>query len=305
VHNAFRVYELIFWRKCGIRHESSVAATQEEGGQPVITYAFHTTEAFLAFAEGWIRGKMPKLAPVRLYIPVLQTTTGMPVFASPYLFAIAFDGSGNARTGAGSSLNMSVTTSGSNRVLVEQNMQNNASDVVTGVTYNAVAMTQKYAASPPSAMWIYYYTLIAPSTGANNVTISQSASTFIGAVAMSYTGANQTTQFLGIANNGTASGTSTSVTVNMTYNNSYCAGFGEVLSGANPTAGSGTVRRVINLSDGNSGFDSNGTVGATGNYTLNMSWAGAAPGYMQALEIVDVSPTPSGVNSGFFRAAMN
>ena len=210
--------------------------------------------------------------------------------------ALTFDSSGNSRTSS-TSLTYPVTTTGTNLVLVAQVMQNSGSDSVTGVTYNGVSMTRLYGAIPSGLMWTYVYVLYAPTTGTHDIVVSANTNSFIGSVAMSYSGAAQSGNFLGITNNGSTGITSTNVTVAMTYTNSYMVGFGEVASGANPTAGSGTVRRVINASDGNSGFDSNGI--ATGNYTLNMSWAGSAAAYMQGFEIVDVAPTSRAATGNF------
>lgn len=88
-------------------------------------------------------------------------------------------------------LTASHTCSGSDRILFV-GFFTNATDDVTAVTYNWVAMTRIWAVQCPSDRFTYLYYLLAPATGANNVSIT--ASTGWGAIsgiAISYTGAKQ------------------------------------------------------------------------------------------------------------------
>lgn len=69
------------------------------------------------------------------------------------------------------------------------------SDQITGVTYAGVAMTQIGKTHAGTDRWVYLYYLLAPTTGANNVVASFSASQdAIQGMAVSYTGAFQSGQ---------------------------------------------------------------------------------------------------------------
>lgn len=127
--------------------------------------------------------------------------------------AIARDASTNVTkslNGVGS-LTFSHTCSGSNRYLVVF-VGDVAGDTVTGVTYNAVAMTQlvKISRNPNSgSLELYAYGLANPSTGANNVVVSRSGSTnWISAASISYTGASQTTSPVDAVGSSNGSGSS-------------------------------------------------------------------------------------------------
>lgn len=109
--------------------------------------------------------------------------------------AIAFDAATRADQAATTgSFTFSHTTSGANRVLIVMCYLNEEGDLVTGITYNGVAMTRANAftntpgASVPTSGYIYY--LANPATGANNVVISYSGNRAVIAVAASFTGAN-------------------------------------------------------------------------------------------------------------------
>lgn len=106
--------------------------------------------------------------------------------------AVAFDAATNGGTTTGTSLTFSHTNgSGAERMLLVGFKADTALDLITGVTYNGVAMTLVDKQEPAGDRWTYLYYLVAPATGANNVVISASASTFIGAAAASYTGVAQ------------------------------------------------------------------------------------------------------------------
>ena len=101
---------------------------------------------------------------------------------------IAFDAQAKSST-TGTSLTYSHTTSGSNRMLIVAS-SSNGGDHITGVTYNAVAMTQ-VAKLAVGANYLYLHYLIAPATGANNVVVSSGSSVVLVSCAASYTGVLQ------------------------------------------------------------------------------------------------------------------
>ncbi len=121
-------------------------------------------------------------------------TFGTDVPFSWYTDAI-LDAVSSGRQNPGTSLTYSHTCSGSNRGLWVAVYAGSASDVITGVTYNGVAMTRVDAqAMPSSSGYAYLYRLIAPATGANNIVISSSSSVDIQSVSASYNEIKQSGQ---------------------------------------------------------------------------------------------------------------
>lgn len=171
--------------------------------------------------------------------------------------AIAFDAASDSNVNPGTSLTFAHTCTGSNLCLVVA-ICANTSDTITGVTYNSVAMTlvaKRQAGGTGTLRWFYLYYLNAPSTGANNIVISNSASSFIGAAAASYTGVSQTGQPEAQADN---DGTSTSVTgtVTVATANAWIV-MGAKGQGGSIAAGSGATERaddslsICGIYDGN------------------------------------------------------
>jgi hypothetical protein len=104
---------------------------------------------------------------------------------------IAPDNCSSVQIGTGTSLTYSKTNTGSNLFLVVS-VGNYAptTDIITGVTYNGVAMTKavtRFGAGGGIRTTIF--TLAAPATGANNVVITASESCNLRSFASSYTGA--------------------------------------------------------------------------------------------------------------------
>lgn len=89
------------------------------------------------------------------------------------------------------SLTYAHATSGSDRFLWVGAFTDDgtgANDVVTGVTYNAVAMTRGSSLGYSTTIRAYIYYLDDPDTGSNNVVISSSGGGRIKAASLSYTG---------------------------------------------------------------------------------------------------------------------
>lgn len=110
--------------------------------------------------------------------------------------AIAFNTSTMGYTsGTATSLTLSHTcSSGANRALLVGVAGNNTTnDHITGVTYGGVSMTliAKHGSAAGSTRYVYLYRLLAPATGANNIVVSASTSTYIFICAADYTGVKQ------------------------------------------------------------------------------------------------------------------
>lgn len=212
--------------------------------------------------------------------------------------AIAYDSSAANTANPGTSVTVSHTTSGDNRLLMLGVITNDTTDKVTGATYNGVAMTRldsQAAASTGFYGFIYY--LVAPATGANNLVVSRSDSNLIGAMSASYTGVSQT----GFPDS-QAKGTDASGAYDMTTTvvASNCWLFANTRS--NDTDGviplSVGVKRQSVFVGQIAIIDSNGTVG-TGAQTITVT---CSPGNEVYWLMASFAPHVAGgaVNSGFF-----
>ena len=269
VHNAFRLFELIFGRKDGIRAEVTVSI-ENDGERKIISYQFHTVESVLAHVEGMIRGWMPKMIPVKVMVPQFAMTGIQPGWlpnpGSPYLFAVAFDAYGENTSGTSSPTTCNVTVSGSNRLMILRT--GSVSDTDTAETYNGSSFTligkSTYLGTAREGVALYY--LIAPATGTNSLSVSHSSSgKRIWGV--NYTGCAQTSPI--DSSNADAPGSSATTTVMTTTvvaSGCWLVGGCSTDQGGE-SAGTNTTQRGTGAG-GSLYLDSNGTVG-TGSQSIN------------------------------------
>lgn len=170
--------------------------------------------------------------------------------------AISTDTTANSST-TGTSLTYSHTCTGSNLALLVQ-VSNSSGDTITGVTYNGVSMTQitKMNLPPFGTSTMYFFYLLLPATGTNNIVISSSSSQTITATSQSYTGVlafdNSSTQ----TNTNVSSLTTSIIPVAQncwTFLAAYC-------SGGNLAASTGSTLRNSGTSSTLRFFDSNGGI---------------------------------------------
>lgn len=262
VHDGFRVFELLFGRKYGIRRESTSIVT-EDG----CTVEYHTFEAAAAGIEAgirsWLKGITPRL--VKIYIPVLKPIgfSAPRLSGTPYLFAIAFDAFTDVQSATATSLTFAHTTSGSERGLV---VPDAAAANTTGITYAAVAMTDVGTTMLDDASRKYYiFTLIAPATGANNVVISVDASILIRGWAISYTGVSQTTMVDAVNSGVGLTGTTPSITITSTVDDCWAVAS---TRNADGTFAAGTNYAPRGAATSLCTGDSNASVGVAGAKTV-------------------------------------
>lgn len=186
--------------------------------------------------------------------------------------ALAFDASavGHLAASGGASLTFSHTCTGSNLILFVGFGVESATDVVTGVTYNNVAMTQ--VPNSPQANGVpneftYLFYLINPATGANNVVISLSAQPQVNAVSASYTGAAQSGQ-PDNSNKKTVNATSVNNSLTTVADNCWVVGVCQEDNAA-PTVGAGVTSR--NLEVQTLLGDSNGVQHPAGAYSMTFN----------------------------------
>ncbi len=164
------------------------------------------------------------------------------------------------------------TGTGANRILfVCTTINVNASEAITGITYNGVAMTQvgKIGTNRGNASltaWNYVYVLVNPASGSNNVVVSTSATRNFLTSCATYTGAAQTGQ---PDAHGTdtryTSGTQMSQAVTTILDNCWTFLYYSQVNTA--TAGTGTTIRS-NSGDIEGVADSNGVIHPAGSTSL-------------------------------------
>lgn len=289
-YNAFRIFELIFWRRAGIRHETTVKKIDG------ITFTFaHSWESLLAISEQKLRETFSfHWKPIRIYIPMLLTPQGIPIPTSPYLFAIAFDNSAQ-NSGAITNISTPYTVTGSNPFLVLAGMANKlgGDSWPTNATYAGVNMTKLESALTTcnSNQWNAFYYLFAPATGSNTIALTWVGTPVVENVFWSsYSGTHQSA-LDSSATLGSVAGTATSfnATTNVVATNCWLITNTDNDQTA-PTITGGTARQTIGS---NQISDSNTTVG-TGSQSIGFSWTPAAHWYYQ---VISISPPASAVTT--------
>lgn len=204
--------------------------------------------------------------------------------------AVAVDAasSANSNSNAATSLSWSHTCTGNTRLLlVAVHLRIAATESVSGITYNGVAMTL-VSALTNGAVRLELWQLVAPATGANTIAVTLSAGTRVCGGALSLTGVDPTIP-LGTAATNSATNATPGVTV--------ASGIGEVVvdalsQGAQPTetAGTGQTRQWFDAST--AGVNNVRGAGSTiaGAASVTTSWSS---GNSQGWAMVGVSVKPA------------
>lgn len=198
-----------------------------------------------------------------------------------------------------SSLSYTVSTNGVNRLLVAYIYTYDvALNLVSGVTYNGVAMSFVNKVDDGGTAQLHVYQLLNPATGSNTMTANFSTNTKARIAAISYSGAPG-----GVVASSTFSNTTAPYSVTTPVDNCWVILY--KFLGAS-TAGTGaTFRFSDNGSDGrfNSGYDSNGSVGTAGSKDISCSATNygivlaISPGYGMLADVATFALT--GINTAF------
>lgn len=258
-HNFFRLLELVFWRKIGVRCEILSSHYKDETGWHTI-HSPQTLEGACAIIETAVRSFFHKLEAVRIMIHQPQFA-GLPIAPSPFMFAVAFD---QLTSNTASPSSFSVTVTGSNTVMVAMYSMSGATNP-TSVTYNSVGLTNQISATVPVAGdAINCWTLVGTSTGSN--TLASSGGTPTGTQAGSYTGVGAVS-----GANSDTSGDPTTATYTVGVANSFVVSSGYGRNGPHAlTASTGIVNDRYGL--GTSAIGSYGDSGAVSSNT-SISWS--------------------------------
>ncbi len=288
IYNLFRIYEQIFWRREGVRPEST-KYSDEQGKE---TYYFYTLESALVHLEGMIKNAFKvKWIPVEIFVPAFASD---PQFRrqNPFLFAIAFDNSGQGAFGT-SPRSFSYTVTGSNTIMTGCTITDNATQ--TGFTYNSVSLTS-IADAPTNASrkTVQSSYLINPTTGSN--TVSATASTSLGVMVSTYSGAKQSGQPDSFnTKDQTSADTSLTIATTVVLPNCWIVVHSCDDQGSGYTGSGGSAVRQTSAQGALLG-DSNATV-ATGSVTTTFSRSGANIKY--GAVAFSIAPFASPVNSSF------
>lgn len=181
------------------------------------------------------------------------------------------------------------TCSGSDRLLRVTTSHFDSIDVVTGVTYNGVALTAVPGGSTNNGQ--YYVTawyVLAPDTGTHNIVVTMSGNVFdFGAGAISYTGVHQTVP-LGTAVTATGTSTTPSVTVSSAADELVDDGL-VIIHGDTLSVGAGQTQRWNAVAG--SGFIKYAGSTEGGAASTTMSWSNTSS---QTWAIVAVPIKPAG-----------
>jgi len=299
-HNLFRLFEMIFGRKHGIRPEMSAHASIDEKGIHV-TYACHTFEAVCALTEQYIREYIAswKFVPFKVYIPILITPQGIPVFASPYLFAIAWVASGNTGNNEGvTPWSFSFTNTGSNMtdVMSMQYWTNDGAVTRNTPTYNSVNLTLGVSTlcntTGHYTADVWYQA--SPTTGANTASVTFNSGSYgeMGMTSFSGTNTASPKDATAFTDKSASAGTSISTSITTNFANSYivdCVGA--------PVATSLTNSQTTEWIDSTrlSGASRKSTTTA-GSYAMAWNWSGTQN---SGQSVIAIRELPSTVNSNF------
>lgn len=214
------------------------------------------------------------------------TNNGTAVFSTNIPFGdsvIAFDNTTSGGSSAGTSHTFShVVSTGANPYLCVGIMIESASDLVSGVTYNGVTMTQVATLSNGSSSRIYLYALGNPSSGTNDVVITKSSTTSY-PIAWSITGAQSSSTVDSSATNGFTTTTSLTTSTTTVADNSWLVMMGRN-EGGSPwmAAGTGTTLRQNNTNNSIAMFDSNSAKTPAGSNSLQTTQTSSSTGHIIA-----------------------
>lgn len=176
----------------------------------------------------------------------------------------SFDAATALGTVTATSLTTSHTTGvGQSRYALVGVVSGLGTDVVTGVTYGGIAMTQVskiIGGTGGSARTIYLYSLMAPLSGANNVVITNSGSELTGGLIATYADCRQTATPENFSQTLAASGASLSCSITTLTDQAYAISFVKNDIDVSIVAGAGTTVRVRETGVGSALGDKNSNI---------------------------------------------
>lgn len=188
-YNLFRVWEIVFGKRLGVRFESR-ATVVKENGKVVIVYEFGTIESIVTHGETMIReffrNKLKfnfKLVPIPEF-----AFAGLPTVPSIFRFSIAFVvvDHNNNNIGTVNTVTITHAPAGSNIGDVLFGIFNSGSDLGMTATDNAVSMTILDKSALGIGRWVYTFFLNPTTSG--NIVLTLGSNAALAGVVMSYSG---------------------------------------------------------------------------------------------------------------------
>src|SRR6185436_7510389 len=172
-------------------------------------------------------------------------------------------------TGSVTSLTVAHTITGTNTILFA-GVTSATTDLISGATFNGVAMTLINKVQTPTDRWTYLFYLVAPASGTHNVVVTASSTVdVIAATNASYTGAQQTgvpdAQTTNTVNPATSITTSVTTVANNCWTLLYTNGLG-VASG-----GTGSTSRIVTGTTNDGIYDSNAAITPAGSHSMTIN----------------------------------
>lgn len=187
--------------------------------------------------------------------------------------AVAFDAASTLNYGAASPATLAHTCGANATILVVHTRSDAA--VVSGVTYNGVALTQLSAIVAGGFYAVWY--LVSPATGAHNIVVTAVGSQ-VGILGISYTGARVTGVPDAVTTNNSANATITTSITSVTDQSLACYAV-EDRSGVAPTAGANCTQRATgSAASCMTFFDGNGPITPPGVFTMTANITAASTG---------------------------
>lgn len=285
-HNVFRVWELVFGRRVGVRAEMSTATFYKDGKWHRL-YSFHTVEAAIAHFEGIIRGSFESLIPSRVYFPQLANM-GTPV-PSPFgiLMAVAYDAASN-NSATSKTITVNHTCTGSDRFIA---LMGGGRATISSASYNSVATTSIGAASS-GVVRCGMHGLLGPASGTNTLSVTFSSGTNAQTMGgVSFTGAGGYSN----ANTGSGSSTTASVTVSSVSGSLCVDAMDHGDQGIATATGSGQTARWTS----GSGSDADGMSTIAGAASVTFSWTRPASSVWAIVGVSINVPSTNTANPAF------
>lgn len=281
-YNLFRLYEVIFGRKSGVRFEGGAFKLNGEE-----YHIFGTLENFMVYTEFLFRNALNFNFGFKL-VPVTQLAGIPQAMQSPFMFAIALDAGSISSTTISS---VSLTVTGSNNYLFASGGYSNGAGAISA-TYNSVAMTSSAtqlwigASNPMNGMY-----LAGPATGTHTLAITSGS---VACMGINYSGCDQGSPDAYTTTSNT--GASITITINTATANCWMIMYAVAANG-NLAAGTGATTRIADVGVAGGLLDSNGTI-TTGGYSMTAQGFGVSPG--NGAVAYTFKPVVATINSGFF-----
>ncbi len=264
--NFFLALEVIFGVRYGKNGKEGIKKQTSAASDGTWQVA-HTWRAAIVLAEHYIRSY--RFTPMRVYIPVLMTPQGIPVLASPYLFAIARDANASANNSGGANLSFSIVLVAANTYVTVGVIQNDTSASTPTCTIGGATATKIGNAVAPSTLHnVTAFGLAVAASGSTTVAVSGTSTNQLEGNALSYSGV------LGgldasITHTGTISGLS--LTVSLTTIADNCWIVWHIYAEAGILTASTNASKVTGTANDMDSFDTNSAQTPAGSKSMTVT----------------------------------